>query len=119
MSEELDYTPELYTLVDEDGKEQAFEMLDAMELDGQKYYALIPFQENPEEALEDDGELVVLKSQKVDGEEMLATIEDDIEFNKIGDIFLKRIESMFDEEDDDNDCKCGEDCECDGCNCKD
>lgn len=116
MSEELDYTPDLYTLVDEDGKEQAFEMLDAMELDDQKYYALIPYHENPEETLDDDGELVILKSQNVDGEEMLATIDDDNEFNRIGEVFLKRIESMFE---DDDECNCGENCECNDCNCKD
>lgn len=115
MAEEMDYTPELYTLVDEDGKEQAFEMLDAMELDDQKYYALIPYHENPEEALDDDGELVILKSQDVEGEEMLATIDDDKEFNKIGEIFLKRIESMFEDDDDEDGCSCG----CGDCNCKD
>ncbi len=115
MSEELDYTPDLYTLVDEDGKEQAFEMLDAIEEEGQKYFALIPYHENAEEVLDDDGELVILKSEMVDGEEMLASIDDDAEFDKIGEIFLKRIESMFDE--DDNDCDCGDYHE--GCHCHD
>ena len=121
MSEELDYTPELYTLVDEDGKEQAFEMLDAMEFEDQKYYALIPYHENPEEILDDDGELVILKSENVNGEEMLATIDNDDEFDKIGEIFLKRIETMFDDDDDDSNggCNCGGNCGCGDCNCDD
>ena len=83
MSEELDCTPDLYTLIDEDGKEQTFEMLDAIEQDGEKYFALVPYSENPDELIESDGELVILKSQ-VDGEEeILVSIDNDDEFDKI------------------------------------
>ena len=114
MSEELDYTPDLYTLVDEEGKEQTFEMLDAVEVEGERYFALIPYAENPDELLGDDGDLVILKSQMDGDEEMLASIDDDAEFDKIGAIFMKRIEEMFDGED----CCCGDDCHCeDGCDC--
>lgn len=117
MSEEKnEYTPELYTLVDEDGKEQTFEMIDALEVDGERYFALVPYIADPEAALEDDGDLVILKSADVDGEEMLVSIDDDDEFERIGDMFLKRIEEMFDEEE--CGCGCGDDCECgDGCGC--
>ena len=113
MSEELDYTPDLYTLVDEEGKEQTFEMLDALECDGERYFALVPYSENPDELLETDGDLVILKSQ-IDGEEeILASIDDDAEFDKIGAMFMKRIEEMFE------DCGCEGDCDCsdEGCDC--
>ncbi len=116
MSENMDYTPDLYTLVDEDGKEQEFEMLDAMEQDGQKYYALIPYHENAEEVLDDDGELVILKSDWIDDEETLVTIDDDTEYDKIGQLFLERIQSIFDESNEDDDCD--GDCDC-GCHCHD
>ena len=33
MSEEMEYNPDLYTLVDEEGVEQTFELLDVMEVD--------------------------------------------------------------------------------------
>lgn len=118
MSEELDYTPELYTLEDEDGKEQTFEMLDAMEYEGERYYALVPYQESPEELIEDDGELVILKSRTEGDEEFLDSIDDDEEFDKIGALFLKRIEDMFDEDEDEEGCGCGDGCNCgDGCGC--
>ena len=94
MSEEMnEYTPDLYTLVDEDGNEQTFEMLDVMEVDDQRYFALIPYQADPESMIEDDGELV--------------SIEDDDEFDRIGELFLKRLDEIYD------DC----DCEDDGCDC--
>ena len=102
MSEE--YTPDLYTLEDEDGHGQVFEMLDAMEYEGEKYYALTPYYENPEETLGDDGEVVILKSDFDGDEEIMVSIDDDEEYERIGNIFMKRIEEMFefdDEEDND------------------
>lgn len=108
--DEYNYIPELYTLVDEEGKEQTFEMLDSL-VDGEDtYYAMVPYYENPEDLINDSGELVILKSEYVDGEEMLVTVDDDDEFERVGQIFLKRLEEMFDGEEED--CDCGDDCDC-------
>lgn len=100
--EKNEYTPDLYTLEDEDGNEKEFELLDVMEYEDEVYYALIPYYENEEELLEDDGEFVVLKAEMVDGEEMLASIEDDDEYEKIGAMFLQRLNEMFEDEADDD-----------------
>ncbi len=103
-NEALDFTPDIYTLTDEEGNEQQFEILDAMEVDDIQYFALVPYFEDSQEMLDDDGELVILKSTMVDGEEMLASIDDDDEFERIGAIFLSRLEEMFEfgeNEDDD------------------
>ncbi len=96
--EELEYNPDIYTLIDDDGTEQSFELLDTMELDGERYFALLPYFENPEDAVEDSGELVVLKAEMVDGEEMMATIDDDAEYERIGSLMLERVNAMFEEE---------------------
>lgn len=101
MQELSEFTPDLYTLVDEEGVEQTFEMLDALETDdGQRYFALVPYAENPEDALEGSDELVILKSEMEGDEELLISIDDDAEFEKIGQIFLKRIEERFEDEED-------------------
>ena len=100
---EKEFNPDIYTLVDEEGTEQAFELLDIMELDGQRYFALIPYYENPEESLEDDGDLIVLKSEMVDGEEMMASIDDDEEYERVGKIFIEKLDKLFDEEFSDED----------------
>ena len=63
MSEEMEYNPDLYTLVDEEGVEQTFELLDVMEVDDDRYFALMPYYEDPEDILDDTAELIVLKSQ--------------------------------------------------------
>lgn len=100
MPDISEYGPDLYTLEDENGVEQTFEMLDALETeDGQRYFALVPYAENPEDALEGSDDLVILKSEMNGDEEMLVSIDDDEEFDRIGQIFLKRIEEMFEGED--------------------
>ena len=96
-----EYTPDLYTLEDEEGKEQVFEMLDTMEFEGEKYFALTPYYENPDEMLEDSGEVVILKSEFEGDEEMMVSIDDDDEYERVGEIFMKRIEAMFDFDDED------------------
>ncbi|MBQ5990298.1 MAG: DUF1292 domain-containing protein [Oscillospiraceae bacterium] len=99
MPEISEFGPDLYTLVDEEGVEQTFELLDVMEAEGNTYYALVPYAENPEDVLEGSDELVVLKMEEVDGEELLASIEDDEEFERIGQMFLDRIMEEFEDED--------------------
>ena len=90
----------LYTLEDEDGNEQEFEVLGEMEYNGAEYCALIPYYENEEEMLQDDGEFVILKREVVDGEEMLCTIEDDDEYDAVGNLFLQELSDLYDEDED-------------------
>ncbi len=99
-----EYTPDLYTLEDEEGNEQEFELLDVMEYKGEKYFALTPYYGNDHDALlEDDGEVVILKEDMVDGEPMLVSIDDDNEYEKIGGLFLDRLNEIYGEEDDEDD----------------
>lgn len=100
-----EYAPDLYTLVDEDGKEQTFEVLAETEYEGEVYYAMTPYYENPEEAVEDDGLLVILKSTYENDEEILVSVDDDETFDKVGEIFMSILEDMFEDE-------CGDDCDC-------
>ena len=107
-----EYTPDLYELEDENGEKTMFEMLDAMEYEGETYYALTPFfdEEQGDEMLEDSGEVVILKSEyDENGEKLMVSIDDDELYEKIGNIFIDRIQDMFEFEDecDDEDCDCG------------
>lgn len=113
MPDMNEYTPELYELVDDQGNKKNFEMLDAAEIDEVQYFAMIPAIES-EDFLNDDGELVILKAIEDNGEEILASIDDDDEFDKVSEYFMKRLEEIFDDCDcDDEDC----DCCCDECGC--
>ena len=84
MNNELnEYAPDLYELEDENGEKHTFELLDAMEYEDEKYYALTPYFEDPAEALNAPGDLVILKSEfDENNDEMLVSIDDDDEFAK-------------------------------------
>jgi len=98
--EEKDYTPEIFTLTDEEGNEQEFELMDIMEENGTVYYALVPYMEDPDAMIEEDTELVVLKVGEENGEEFLATIDNDEEYERIGQIFIQRISEMLEGDED-------------------
>ena len=97
--------PELYTLVDEEGNEKLFELIDVLEEGEKMYFALIPHIENPEELLDGEVELVVLSVVAgEDGTDILEPIESDAEYERIAQLFIDRL---------DEDCDCDdEDCGC-------
>ena len=95
MSNE-EYTPDIVSIVDEDGKEHVFEELDRIETDNGKYVALLPLPESPDKITEQDNELIILKVMDDDGEVYLCPIEDDEEFNEVGQAFEERLAEMFD-----------------------
>ncbi|MCH5296272.1 MAG: DUF1292 domain-containing protein [Ruminococcus sp.] len=94
-----EYTPDLVTLISEEGEEIEFEILDIIENEDGKFYVLYPYYENPADAVNDPGEYYIFEVQEVDGEEELAEIENDELLDKLADEFEKRYnESFFDDE---------------------
>lgn len=92
-----DYGNDIVTVVDDDGKEQQFEVLDRIETDDNKrYIALTAVFDNPEDMLDDSGELIILRVIEENGETVLEPIENDEEFDEIGEIFQERLSEMFD-----------------------
>ena len=84
---------EFFTLTDEDCNEIEFELIGTVEVEGVTYHAMIPADQQGEE--QGFYEYVILKTETdEDGEDMLVTIDDDAEFDKIADIF----DDMFSEE---------------------
>lgn len=95
-----EFGADILTLVDEEGNEHEFEVADTMEMGDQQYMALIPVLP-PDQALEDAGELLVLKVVEENGEEFLEPIDNEEEFSRIADAFMVRLEDTFDFVDDD------------------
>ena len=93
IEETEEYDPEIYTLTDEDGNELHFALLGTLEHEGGVYKALIPVNEDGEE---ESSEYVILKcAVDEDGEDVLETIEDDEEFDRIADIFDDEFSDIF------------------------
>ena len=95
-----EYNPNIITVVDDDGVEHLFEELDRIETeDGNRYVALIPIYDDEVEILDDDGDVLILKVMEEDGETYLVQIEDEKEFNEIGNIFEDRLIEKYEAED--------------------
>ena len=89
------------SVIDDDGKEHIFEELDRIETDKGKYVALLPLAENPQEENEEEDELILLKVIEKKGESYLEPIEDDDEFEEVGQAFEERLSEIFDIKDED------------------
>ena len=97
-----EYGNDFVTVVDDDGKEYEFEVLDRIETDDdKKYIALLPAFDSETDMLEDSGELIILRVIEEDGESILEPIEDEDEFDEIGAIFEERLSEMFEFDDED------------------
>ncbi len=101
MTDKLDnineeFGADLITLVDDDGNEHEFEFLDSIELeDGGRYVALVPTFSDPEAALQDSAELVILQVVEENGEEFLEPIQDEETFNEVSEIFVERLSEDY------------------------
>ena len=71
----------IFTLTDEEGNEVEFEFYGELNLDDNTYLALIPLEG-------DEDEYVILKVEvDENGDELLVTIDDDDEFERVADAF--------------------------------
>ena len=95
IPETEDYGNDIVTLVDENGNQNEFEIVDSLVTDNNEYFALIPT-ETAENLAEDAGELLILKVVEDDGAEFLEPIEDDEEYEEIAGIFMERLEDLYD-----------------------
>ena len=75
-----------FTLTDEEGNELEFEVIAQCERDGERYFAMIPVED---EAKNDSDicEYIILKLAEEDGEEVLVTVDDDDELDDVADYF--------------------------------
>ena len=83
--EEEDFEVQLVTLIDEDGNEEEFEVIDIFEVKGKEYVAIaLP------EGEDDDDEVMVfrLEVDEKTGVEILHDIEDDDEWNLVAETYM-------------------------------
>lgn len=98
MSDMREYQPDLFTLEDENGNEETFELLDVYNENDMTYYALIPQQTEENENDEEDY-FVILRQDDNEADGDLVSIDDEDELNRLADIFMERIFA-------DDDCDC-------------
>ena len=91
MSEE--YGSDFITITDEDGNKFELEHLDTIEYGDDLYMAFLPADQEDSE----DYGMIILKVIEENGEEILATVDDEDELNRVYDCFM---EQLFSDEDD-------------------
>jgi uncharacterized protein YrzB (UPF0473 family) len=80
--ERLEEESPILSLVDENGKEEEFELLAEGTVDGNRYYAILAVKE------QDPGNyLYVRVGEDENGETYFETVDDDDEFDKVDDFF--------------------------------
>lgn len=99
-----DYGGTFITLTDENGEEFVLEYLDTIEYEGKIYMAFFPTideDENPEdvEKNEDYG-LILMRVERVDGEDELVTIDSEEEAEAVYNAFM---EAVFEEDEGESD----------------
>ena len=104
MSDELspemleEASPDLLTLEDEDGQEVTFEVIDATEVNGTRYLAVIPYQADPN-SLQEDAELILMRIGTDEEGEYMDIVDDDEELLTVGKVFEERLRAMYDIDD--------------------
>ncbi|MCH5202899.1 MAG: DUF1292 domain-containing protein [Oscillospiraceae bacterium] len=94
-----EFTPDLITLVDEEGNEHNFEILDKIENDNGEFYALYPVFDDAEDSVNDSGEYYIMEVvQGEDGEEELAELDDEVLLDALAEEFEQRFEELFNDE---------------------
>ncbi len=91
-----EFQPDILLLEDEEGNQHAFEVLDETDIDGAVYFALVPTDEDPAKALEQDAEMIIMRVDNEDEQDVLNVVQDMDELKKVADVFVKRLEDAYD-----------------------
>lgn len=89
------YTPEYVNVTGEDGVTYSFEKLDAIENEDGRFLALLPVYDNEEEALSDDGELIIVQVVEDGDGFVLAPVEDDELYDELATVFEERLADFY------------------------
>ena len=92
---DTEFGQDLITITDEDGKEYELEKLSTVEYNGFLYYALVPAETDDEE---EELEVSILKAVQEDGEEILCTVDDEEELEKVYELLIDQLYEDEDEE---------------------
>ena len=93
MSE--DFGPNFITLTDEDGKEFLMEHISTLEHEGKQYCLFLPAELEGEEVPDEEIGYVILQIVEEDGEELLASVDDEAVEEAVYNLFM---EELFEEE---------------------
>ena len=89
------YEADLITLIDDEGNEHEFEIIDELENDDGHYMALVPTQQEPEEISSEAETYYIFEVVEEDDEEQLQEVEDDALLDQLAEIFESRFNDAY------------------------
>lgn len=98
-----EFGPDILTLVDDEGNEQEFELLDVIDDDEGCFYALLPTYDDPQKKVDAEGTYYIFESTEENGEQQLAEVEDQSLLDRLAKQFESRFEELYGEEEEDED----------------
>ncbi len=88
------FDADLISLIDEEGNEYEFEIIDEIDYKDGHYYALMPLFDLPEEGIDSQSTYMIFEAvEDENGEPQLAEIDDDVLLDEVAEIF----EANFDD----------------------
>lgn len=90
-----EFEADLLTLIDDEGNEHEFEIIDELENDDGHFMALVPTIQDPEDVSSDAETYYIFEVVEEDGEEQLQEVEDDELLGRLADIFENRFNDAF------------------------
>ena len=94
-----EFGADLITLIDDEGEEHEFEILDVIDNDEGCFYALLPTFDDPQDEVDSEGTYYILEAIEEDGEQQLPEVDDQQLLNRLAEIFEKHFEELYEEED--------------------
>lgn len=88
---------EIVTLLDDQGEEATFEHVLTFLHEGERYVALTPMVDGQEEGMDDEAEVVLLRIERQDGEDVYVSIDNEVMLHEVFDAFLDMMDDMGEE----------------------
>ncbi len=88
-----EFSPDIMTLIDDEGIEHTFEILDTIENDKGTFYALFP--KNKSNHPEFDSSYYIFELINDGEEQLLAEVQDDKQLNELSEIFETNFDQLY------------------------
>lgn len=105
MNDNGEERTDIVVLVDEDGNEHDFALVDRFQVDLYEYAILVPVlyleEDEDDDTIDLEDEAFIFRIDLDQGEEMLIEVEDEIEWNQVAAVWEERVQSLEYEDDED------------------
>ena len=88
-----EFGADLITLIDDEGEEHEFAILDVIDNDEGCFYALLPTFDDPQDEVDSEGTYYIFEAIEEDGEQQLAEVEDEELLDRLAAVFDDLVQS--------------------------